>query len=378
MAGVTPTGFEAETFETLLTQLEAELRELFGLPTLDVRDPHGVLASIYLPLIKRFAALWELGEIIYNSPDPRRSTDQAYAIVAALRGVVRKTPKVGKHEGVSMSFSGAVGDTIDRGAIRFHVQNQPGNVWINSEDTTIGAPGSYLVPVESELPGSSKILLAAAVVEIVDAPTELTGITVPTTATPGTDLELESNWRQRSDLVIREEQTDLGRSLETNVQGVNSARVIETAGYVQVVISDDGAVPNATIAEAIQRYKVQGVLTLGAIATTIVTDDGESVQVRFDRAASTPVHVIVSVKAPLGASVSAIKDAIRAAAPTKAGSPAVYAKLYAAAATAPGVTDVLSFLTGLTDPPVGAVNLEADTDSLLTIASGDIDVTISA
>lgn len=376
--GITPTGYEADTLETVIARLEARIRALTGIPTLDVRDPNGLIANIFLPAAEEIASLHALAELVYNAPDPRRSTDQSYAIVAALRGVARKEASIGKHPGISFVFSALVTGTIARGAVRFYPQGQPENVWINSDALTIPAGGTYLIAVESELAGASKILLAGSTIVKAAAPAQLTSITVATNATQGTDIELESTWRQRSDLAIRDEQTKVGAKLEA-IAGVVAARIVETPGFINAIIDDNaGAVANDVIAQTIFDSKAQGVLTTGALTGTAINVVGESIPVYFDRVVVLRAYAAVTVRAPNNVSQAALKAAMRAEQPKQSGLPLVWSKLNKAAAATEGVLDVTALTIGFTAGPTASVNLLASPIQRIDLAVADIAVTVTA
>lgn len=378
MAQITSTGIEVDTFETLLARYETRLRALTGIPTLDVRDPAGWIANVALPLLEQIASIHELAAIIYNAPDPRRSTDQSYAIVAALRGVTRKEATVGKHVGVTSVFSALVSGSVLRGSIRFHPTGQPENVWINSHSVVITAPGSYAIACESEETGSSKTLIAAAAITILDGPVQLSSITVPTTATAGTNLETENVWRNRSDQAIRDEQTKLGAALEA-IAGVVAARVVESPGFVRVIVDDNGgSVANNVIAAAILETKAEGVITTGILSGTAVDSEGVTVLVLFDRVTVLRAYSLITVKAPAGTSTSAVKAAMRAAQPKQSGDPLVWSKLNAAAALVVGVIDVTSLTIGFAAAPSGATNLLAAANARIDLALADITVTVTS
>ena len=178
---------------------------------------------------------------------------------------------------------------------------------------------------ESELPGSDKILNESASIEILEGPSALIAVTIPDgEAVNGTDLEEESAWRSRADAAIDGEQTKVGSAVE-GVQGVISARVIETPGYIHVVVSDGSpaGADNDQIAQAIYDAKCQGVITQGAESGEAINELGEAIVLYFDRVVIVEAFASVVVEAQNGASVAGIKQAIFDAQPTVSGQDAV-------------------------------------------------------
>lgn len=369
--GLTADGFEVESFEDKLARIEARLRVTMGAPNLDVRDPEGFIASLVLPLVEEFVGLEELLQIIFYAIDKNRSTRQSFAAVASLRGVDRKPAEIGTHPGVSMAFDAAVVGSVDRGAIRFHPQGQAENVWINSEDLAIGGAGSYSIAVESEIAGSDKVLLEDATIEIVGGPSQLTGITVPSNATAGTDLEAEAVWRERAEQAFTTTRTPLQRKLEDDVPGVIAATVIERPGYVHVIVNDGGLVDDDVIAEAILEAKAQGAVTQGDIIAS-----AGGVQVRFSRDTQTQLYAAITVKAPLGISETDLKAALIAEVPTTPGATLIWGRVYAAAFEVRNVEDVIDLKISTKNPPLTSENITISGVSRFVLSAGNITVTV--
>jgi hypothetical protein len=362
--GVTPEGFNRKTFDDIVTSLETKLRAAFGAPRLNCRDPKGVLASVVLPFADEVSQVWEVAEIVYNSKDPARATNQAYSGVAELRGAPRKLATVGTHEGMTFTFDGPVAGTIARGDVRFHPEDDPDNVWINTEDFVIGGAGDFDVPVESEDAGATKTFEALATVVILDGPTELVSISVPTDAVEGTDIETEVAWRARSDNALQAQGTSPVDALEAEIElvpGVVSCRVLETPGYIRCVITDGGGdADDDAIAQAIWDGKAAGAVAIGSSAGFAVDKNGETRTVPFDRAAEVTIHVEVEVM------------------PRRSGETVVWGKLYAAAQGTAGVSDVTTFLVDTVDPPTGSANIAVGTLELAVLVAANIDVTVNA
>ena len=374
---VTPTGYQRTTFDELRARVQTRLRALLDKPNLDLGDPSTFIGSLYLPALEELASLDEVLEIVANVHDPRRSTGQSYGAVALLRGVQRKPATRGTHPGVEMAFSAPVPGNIVRGSIRFHPEGQPSNVWINSNDQTIGDAGTFLLAAESELPGADKILPKDAPITILSGPEQLTAIAVPSDAKAGTDLEKEAAWRARSERAISSEQPRLGRYLEETIDAVISARVLEFPGQIRVIVDDGGGnVADNDIAQAIYDGKIEGTTTIGALSGTAIDADGFPIVIRFDRVEVVRAYCDVTVRAPEGASVTAIREAIRGQQARIAGERLVWSRLFSAAHSVEGVTEVLQLTIGTTPAPTGSVSLIASATQRHDLALEDISVTV--
>lgn len=375
--GVTVNGFLPKTFSILRSEVQERARGTLGLPNLDLSDPAGFVSSLYLPLLEQLAEVWAVGELVYNAPDPRRSTGQSYGVVAELRGTPRKVATRGTHPGVNITFDGAVPDTIRRGAIRFHPEGDSSNVWMNVSDLTVSGAGVRVIECESELTGSSKFLNEDAPIEILDGPSQMTLIEIPSDANAGTDLESETAWRQRSERATDPTQTRVGSALEA-LDGVVSARIVESPGYITAFVDyPEGTIADNTIAQTILDAKAEGVQTLGVLSGIATDGNGDAVNVRFSRVASVSTYVQVTVFSPTGASTTAIKDAIIAAGPKRAGDPLIWSKVNGAVSAVPGVEDVRVLLIRRETATFGTTNVIYAQNERCDIDPADIAVTVS-
>lgn len=370
--GVTPEGFRKKSFNVLLEGLETAERTSLGAPDLDIKNPAGFLASVLLPVVDLAAELWDLGEAVYNAPDPQRSTGQAFAVVGALRGVARKPAETGKCISVT-HFSAPVAGAVYRGDVRVHPAGEPENIWINQEDFTVVLPGAKILTLESEIPGSSKVLEPGDTIVVLEGPSEISLINIADSS-PGTDLEDLNTWRDRA----TEAGSDTASKVEAfveDVTGVAGARVIETPGYIQTVVNDDGASDNE-IAQAIYDSKAQGVQTIGAESGTALNSKSEEVTQNFDRVVRVRCYISVAIFAPNGYSATDLKNALLLEAPTASGKDAIWSKFFAAASGVLGVTDISSLGLGTSASPTGTVNLTASDLQLLEFAADDIEISV--
>ena len=373
--GVTDEGFVRKTFDQIRQEVQTDLRASLERPDLDLADEDSLIANLYLPAMEQLADVWELAEIVFNSPDPKRSTRQAFEAVAALRGVARKTPQVGRIDSTIFNFSGPVGGTLDRGAVRFHPEDEPDNIWINSDAFAVPSAGAYVVAAESELPGETKQLSASAIVEIVDGPETLDSITVPEDAVPGRGLEPEVTWRARSEREINAEQTLVGSEVE-EIANVIAARVIQTPGRIRVIVNDtETPADNDEIAQAILRAKLEGVITLGSESGQATDDRGELQTLYFDRASTVRLVASCTITSAKGYSQTAVRDALRAVVPLESGGLLVWSKAFASVSSVDGVDDLVSLQLGIFPFASQEINIQAGESEVLTLAPGDISFT---
>ena len=364
--GLTSLGVKVKSFEDVLNSLEERARAASQQPDLDVRNPDGVLASIYNPLAEELAELWQLFEILANVTDPDRATGQSYAAVAALRGVRRKAATIGTHAGLlcTISGTGGSGQIFNRGDIRIY-SGDVSNVWINSANIEVPTDGTFSVAFESELAGADKQLTTGSAVEILSAPASVQSVTIPSDGVRGSDLEFESSWRVRSDKAVSPERSSVGGAVEA-ISNVIAARVYEQPGKIRVVVNDSiTAADSNAIAQAIWDSKSKGVIPQGQESGVAVDAFGESVTVYFDRILEVEPYVIVTLTAPSGVSTQAVKSAIASKYPKAAGLPLVHSKLVSAVQAVNGVDEVLTITIGRDPSPTIQGSLNASVSEQL-------------
>lgn len=376
--GLTSQGFNGKSFEDVLDSLEIRVREASNKPDLDVKNPDGILANIYSPLAEEFADLWQLWEILANVTDPERSTGQSYAAVAKLRGISRKPATVGSHTGLLCSFvgTGGSGQDIERGSIRIY-SGEVSNSWINSENINIPSDGTFSIAFESELAGSDKNMPEGAVVEILSSPSSLQSITVPFDAVRGSDLELESSWRIRSDKSVSPSRSLVGRRVE-EVVNVIAARVYEQPGKIRVVVNDSvTAADSDAVAQAIWDSKSKGVVPQGQDSGVAIDAFGEPVTVHFDRILAVEPYLIVTVRTSAGSSVAAIKSAVAGQFPKAAGLALVHSKIVSAVQAVDGVSEVTSVAIGRDPAPTSQSSLSSSVSEQLLYNEARVSVVFS-
>src|SRR5690606_39601379 len=116
--------------------------------------------------------------------------------------------------------------------------------------------------------------------------------------------------------------------------------------------------------------------TIGALSGTAIDADGFPIVIRFDRVEVVRAYCDVTVRAPEGASVTAIREAIRGQQARIAGERLVWSRLFSAAPSVEGVTEVRQLTIGTTPAPTGSVSLIASATQRHDLALEDISVTV--
>lgn len=88
MAGITPNGFEARTFEDVLSDLETQEKARID-PTLDTK-PEGILGNLNGIWSREVALIWENERVLYSMFDPDNAEGALLDNVCKLSGISRR------------------------------------------------------------------------------------------------------------------------------------------------------------------------------------------------------------------------------------------------------------------------------------------------
>lgn len=134
--GVTDDGWNPKTLEIIKGELEEEFRSIFG-ATINV-SPQSRFGQIIGIMAEREAAMWELGEAIYNSATADGSTGVSLDNVAGLTGTVRAPAT---HSTGTVLAIGDVGTVLPVGRVVSVVSTE--ERFATTEAATLAAPPSW-------------------------------------------------------------------------------------------------------------------------------------------------------------------------------------------------------------------------------------------
>lgn len=306
MAGLTPDGFVAKTYEEIRAGFEAQQRATID-PNLDTSD-YSALGQLNGIMATEIAGLWELAEEVYDSFDPDKaagaSQDALYSLTNTIRRGAQKSTVLTT---VSLNTS----TNILKGEGQASVAGNPSAKFVNDEAmvNVSGATGNFTVRFVAVATGP--ILANAGTLTEIDTP--LAGwnsITNPQDATPGSVIELDSLYRLRRLQEIAAQgggtvpgmRADL-RALDT----VIAADVLENDSdyYVgtlppksleAVVLSEEGADDEVTIAETLWKNKTGGTKLFGLQSVVIQDSEGYERTIFFSRPTLREVTVLLRLK----------------------------------------------------------------------------------
>jgi uncharacterized phage protein gp47/JayE len=132
MSGLTSTGFELESINSVKTEIEDALKAQLG-PAINLVAP-SVFATIIGIMAEREALIWQVAEDVYNSQYPDTASGTSLDNVVALTGISRLKATPTRHPGVLLF--GTAGTTIPLGT-QLSVQGSPGTVFTTDTPVTL-------------------------------------------------------------------------------------------------------------------------------------------------------------------------------------------------------------------------------------------------
>jgi len=387
--GATSTGYRRKPFAEILSSVKARARALVGAQLeLDDKDPFGAIVHAACEQIDE---VWQAEEAAYYGYDPDNAEDFLMFALCGLTGISQLPPTKGVCTSCTLGLE--ANKSFAAGQLVASVTDSPANRWVNRDAITSTTAGVYTgVVFISEGTGSLFAAPAGSLAVIAQRVSGWLSITNASDAVAGNDAESVDDCRVRRNesLAIQGSASVTGiQSDVAAVPGVIQVKVYENAtehatttlpAHSCRVIVWDGVVPQANgnaIAQAIQDSKSAGISSIGILSGVAIDGSGVTSVVAFDRSAIVQLYCEVTVQAPIGVSVSAVKAAIQAKVPGKIGELLILLSARASALAVDGVIDVPVFTLDTVYPPLNSlVNIQAGAEQILYLDSANITVTV--
>lgn len=305
MAGLTPDGFVAKTYEEIRAGFEAKQRASID-TNLDTTE-FSLIGQLNGVMATEIAGLWELAEALHDAFDPDKATgasqDSLYSLTNTLREKAKKSTVVA-------SLVLAPGANIAKGTAQASVAGNPAAKFINDEPMVNvgGAPAT--VPVRFVAINTGPVLANAGTLTHIDTPfAGWTSITNALDATPGSVIELDSLYRLRrlQEIAAQGGGTVPGMKADLKaLKTVLAADVLENdtdflvgtlppKSMEAVVRSEIGANDDVTIAETLWKNKTGGTRLVGQLSVVINDSEGYPRTVFFSRPVEREVTVLLHI-----------------------------------------------------------------------------------
>ncbi len=370
--GITPTGFVRKTFETIQTEIIAELQSAIGAAfNAELRPFKEIIGSAS----ERLASLWELGEAAYLALDPDDATDAQLDAVSAITGTTRR--------GATFSTVAATVDldaatTLPQGSIAA-VDGNPDARFVTTEEITSTVAGPYAVPMQAEATGPIAAP-AGTLTQIVSAVAGWNTVTNAADALQGQEIEGDPSLRVRREQELAGPGGATVDGIEADVSRVDSVTYVRVYENVSL-ITDGFGVPGKAfetvvlggtdldVGQAVWDNKPAGIETHGSTSQAVTDASGRTQTVEFTRATQVPLYVEYSlfIRGAEYAGDDALKAAVVAFASSAytVGNDAIVSQLNAAALGVAGVIDInLATMLDDSGPPAATTNYIVARDAL--------------
>lgn len=300
MAGLTPSGFSAKTFDEILESIKGRLRSTFGSGVATNEDE--IVMQIVNPIAIEIEEVWQGTELVYDNQNPAAAERIGLDNIGAITGTKRLP---GTNSTVVVQASGTEGATIAVGFQR-SVQDTL-DIFATSELQTLPAVG--LQPLEFTMTALDVGVIACLAGNLNQGslPSGVTSIVNAVDAATGTLAETDEEYRvsrkDRLQALGAGTVVAIKAALRDDVSGVTDAFVTEndtdvtvgalTPHTIRCVVSG-GA--DQDIIDTIGITKAAGTGTIGAISGTFTDpDDGQEFTINYDRITEIDIWVTADV-----------------------------------------------------------------------------------
>jgi uncharacterized phage protein gp47/JayE len=307
MAGLTLTGFEKETTETIQAKIGEDLLTNLD-ATLDL-SPEEPLGNIVASASAVLATAWEAVEDLYSMINRGSAEGIALDNVNGLTGTTREKQR----KGIAVcTVNVEPSTTLLAGTLTANVVGQPDNTWVNIDDA-VNASGvaADVTGIRFQSTQYGPVVANAGTITETTAPvTGWNSVTNPLDATVGALVEEDTPYRVRGDEEVARPGTGTYAALLVDVKDVENVLTVSVAendtdypvgelpGHSFKVRVWDGASPLADddeIAQAVWGSKPTGVQAVGDESGTAIDSEGGAHTVHFARLEQVELYVTLTL-----------------------------------------------------------------------------------
>lgn len=379
---LTAQGLTIETLDEILTNLATQQKadidtDLDTSAESELGKLNGVFASTLREVQEVLAA-------VHAARDPNNATFAALDGVSSITGTQREPATKGT---VTLSVNLNAGVTLPAGSVA-QVSGQPTNRWVTKVAVinTGGSPAT--VPVEAEAENTGVINAGSGTITVIATPVAgWNSVTNSDPATPGTEIELDSDLRVRREEelqsagtspldAIRIDLLDVTYGTESvnevrmyqNLSDTTDADGLKPHSVEAIVDATDHASPvagmNTAIATQLFKSKAGGIETNGNITVNVIDSQGQTQPTKFRRPTDKNVYVSLTIVTDpntydSSGSHAALKSAIVLEGQSLfgIGDEVDRFQLLCAALHFTGVKKITAFTLGFTAAPTGTADL---------------------
>ena len=375
--GISSSGFNRKRLDTLLTELNSEVKAIFGDNfNVSPESPDGQINGV---VSESNANLWEIAEEAYNAFNPSSATGNTLSNLVQLNGITRLAATKSR---VQVAITGSAATVIPLGSL---ISTSDTKSKFETE-TQIVLDGAGNGTVFANSVSTGPIQALAGTLTVIDTPVSgwLT-CTNASNATLGTNEETDVQLRARRERSVARDSKAIVDSIYSsiaNIDGVTQVIVLENdtnitdvnglpphSFHVIVVGGDD-----ADIADAIWLNKPAGILSFGSNTEVIIDSQGISHNISFSR--PTTINIYVEITLSTNSEYPADGDQLIkqyivdyangdliGGAGFSLGEDVIYSRLYTPINYVPG-HDITDLQIGLVNPASGTSNIAIDIDEI--------------
>lgn len=381
---LTPTGLTIKSLAEIKDEVRVAVRASIGARV--QLGPESIIGQLIDIYAERESLLWELSQALYDAFDPDQASGAALDNLVALNGLTRQpaTPSVGV---LSITTSGAA--TVPVGSV-YRVPDGPR--FVTTAALSAPGAGTYPVAIESEDAGAIEAV-AGAITELVTVILNVASVTNAADVTPGTDLETDEELRARRESSLQVTGVATDQAIRSNVLAIETVQQAVVISNRTAVVDAFGTAPhafkvilypiqsdNAPVWQTIYDAMPAAVRADGPIRGDATTTTGQTVEVGFELALETPIHVLVEIGGSLPPTVVADVKALVAAQTFEiGGSVRPYSLSCLIEDAFDGVNDLKVFVRALVAPTPDILYLEPVSvaiNQIPIIDAADVDVTV--
>lgn len=303
MAGLTVDGFENKDFDTILSELEADLKAAFG-EEFDVSasSPMGPINAIYAA---KLSELWELLQDVYSTSSPNGAYGAALDQLGQLTGITRDDET---RSSTLCSVSGTPGVIITTDAQIKH--SETASLWYPTTQITIGAASAATAYFNSVDFGPVTAL--AGKLTIIETPVVgWTAVTNLEDADLGNEVESDASFRVRRKRDLARAGSGTVRAIVADVGALDDIESVVTFENVDDEEDDEGMPGHSfevlveggdetEIAQAIYDNRPAGISAYGTTGAYALDAAGASAWVAFSRPVDVNIYVAVTAVTATG------------------------------------------------------------------------------
>mgnify|MGYP003624627414 CR=1 FL=1 len=294
MAGLTRSGFEAETLEVIKSRIEGKLDAINPGFDFSPDSPDGVMLGI---MSFEFLTHWNQLNEVYKSYNPQVTTGAALKNLGLITGLPFG---VAQRSYATLETQGVAGTIIPRQSL---LTDNDGNEFYTSFETAVPNNLQVVSSVAGVIPVPS-----GSIVTIKTPVTGWTGVTQTIAGTAGTSAQTPQQYRNTRQRTVMRNSTSIVDTMQARLieLGVSQANVLNNtnsiplpdgtpANTIHVTVGEVGAVPHANIAKVILDTGALGCPTFGNTTVTVDDSQGVSHDVSFSVAAPVAIQIDLDV-----------------------------------------------------------------------------------